>query len=211
MKARGLLNFGMLVLLATPAVVGAATYDTSGATITCTTLLGTVSPKPLLSLTEQATVLTLKGKLSGCTVTGAIPADPPLQVVSGTLTAKLPVVGDASCATLISGFQVTGDFVFKWKTAKGQELDFSSTTFTPDAGGLVAGLVPLGSTTYGAFTATGTLATESAFAAGTPTLVLISAEDIYTMFGQCCTDPMVCAPVGTGVKKLHIGIGQIQM
>jgi hypothetical protein len=211
MKARGLRELGMFVLLVAPAVAGAATYDTSGATITCTTLIGTVSPKPLLSLTEQETVLTLKGKLSGCTVTGAIPADPPLQVVSGTLKAKLPVVGDASCATLIAGFQVTGDFVFKWKTAKDQELDFPTTTFTPDAGGLVASLVPLGATTYGAFTSTGTLATGSAFATGTPTLLLISAEDIYTMFGQCCTDPMICAPVGTGVKKLHIGIGQVQM
>lgn len=211
MKARGFLRIGMLALLVTPAAAGAQTYDTSGATITCTTLLGTVSPKPLLSLTEQETVLTIKGKLSGCTVTGAIPADPPLQIVSGTLKAKLPVVGDASCATLIAGFQVNGSFDFKWKTAKGQELDFASTTFTPDAGGLVAGLVPLGSTTYGVFTATGTLGTGSAFGAAVPTIVLISAEDIYTMFGQCCTDPMICAPVGTGVKKLHIGIGQVQM
>lgn len=211
MKPRSLFLLGLLVSLVAPAAAGAATYNTTGASITCTSFLGTVSPKPLLTLVAQPMQLTIKGKVSGCTVTGAIPADPPLQILEGTMKAKLPVIGDASCATLISGFQVTGAFVFKWKTAKDQELDFPSTSFTPDAGGLVAGLVPIGMTTYGVFSATGALGSESAFAAGAPALAIVSGEDIYNMFGQCCTDPTVCAPVGSGVKKLHIAIGQFTL
>lgn len=211
MKARVLFLLATFLMAVSPHLAGAATYDTSAATIACNTLIGTVAPKPALSLTAQPTVLTIKATLGGCTVSGATPADPPLQIVSGKLKAKLTVTDDASCATLIAGFQVTGDFVFQWKTATGQKLDFTSTTFTPDSSGLVAGLVPLAASTYGAFTATGTLATESAFVAGTPTLLVVSGEDIMNMFGQCCTDPLMCSPVGKGVKKLHFGIGQIQM
>jgi hypothetical protein len=214
MKGRGVFLVMTVVWLIAPAVVGATTlYDTSGATITCNTLVGTVAPKPFLTLTaEPNTVITIKGTLGGCTVSGAVPADPPLRVLSGKLTAKLTVITDASCATLVSGgFQVTGDLVLKWKTATGQKLDFSSSVFTPDAAGLVAGLVDVEASTYGAFTATGTLASGSAFAGGTPGFFVLSAEDIFNMAGQCCTDAMSCSPVGKGIRKLHFGIGQIQM
>ena len=214
MKGRGVFLLVTVVWLVAPAVAGATPtpYDTSAATITCTTLIGTVAAKPPLTFTAQPnTVLTIKGKLGGCTVSGAAPAAPALQVLSGKLTAKLTVTTDASCTTLVTGFQVTGNLVFKWKTARGQELDFSSSTFAPDEAGLVAGLVDLGASTYGTFTATGTLASGSAFAGGTPGFWVVSAEDIYNMFGQCCTDAMSCSPVGKGIRKLHFGIGQIQM
>jgi len=211
MKARGLFLLVTFVSFVAPAVAAATTYDTSAASITCNTLIGTVTPKPLLTLAAQPTVLTIKATLGGCTVSGATPADPPLQVLSGKLTARLTVTGDASCATLVAGFQVAENFVFTWKAATGQRLDFSSTTFTPDAAGLVAGVFPLGTGTYGVFTAAGTLASGSAFAGGTPGLLLVSAEDVYNMLGQCCTDPMSCSPVGKGIKRLHFGIGQIQM
>jgi hypothetical protein len=212
MKKRGLLLLATCAWLLAPATARAVDYDTSGATISCTTLIGTVGLKPTLTLTPQPdTELTLKGTLGGCTVSGAIPADPPLQVVSGKLTAKLTVPTASSCATLISGFQALGNFVFKWKTASGQNLDFPASTFTPDAGGLVAGLVPVGVTTYGGFSAAGTLAAGSAFAGATPAFLVVSGEDIYNMFGQCCTDATMCTPVGKGIKKLHISIGQIVM
>lgn len=212
MELRGLSLLVTVVWFVAPTVAGATTYDTSAASITCNTVIGTVAPKPLLTLTAQPnTVLTIKAMLGGCSVSGATPSAPALQVLSGRLTAKLTVTTDASCATLVSGFQVAGNFVFKWRTAPGQELDFPSTTFTPDAGGLVAGLVPVGTGTYGAFTAAGTLAAGSAFAGGTPWFLGISAEDLYNMLGQCCTDQVSCSPVGKGIKLLHFGIGQIQM
>lgn len=214
MKPRALLFLFTLVGLAVPAATAAQTtvYDTTAATITCTTLVGSIVPKPLLTLTPQQTSLTIKGKLSGCTVSGALPADPPLQVVSGRLTAKLPVIGPASCITLVGGFQVTQPFVIKWKAAKGQALDLRSSTFAPDENGLVAGLVDLGLSTYGVFTTAGALAPESAFAGTSAALVLVSAEDIMNMLGQCCTDPDFCPlPLGTGIEKLHFGIGQVRM
>src|SRR5512143_1485349 len=100
MKGRGVFLVVTVVWLGAPAVAGATTlYDTSGATITCNTLIGTVAPKPFLTLTaEPNTVMTIKGTLGGCTVSGAAPVDPPLQVLSGKLTAKLTVTTDASCA-----------------------------------------------------------------------------------------------------------------
>lgn len=214
MKPRSLLLLPAALLCLGGATVSRAetvVYDTSAASIVCTTMVGTVSPKPLLTLTPQPTELTIKGKISGCTVAGALPSAPALQVRSGKLSAKLVVTGDASCATLIAGFQVTGNFVVDWKTAPGQALDRPSSSFTPDAGGLVAGLLPVGMTTYGTFTTTGTLTTDSAFAGATPGLLVVSGEDISNMFGQCCTDPVMCSPVGAGIKRLHLAIGQIQM
>lgn len=213
MKRRGVFLLVTAAWLVAPAASRATTqYDTSAATITCNTLIGTVAAKPPLTLTAQPdTVLTLKGTLGGCTVSGAAPAAPPLQVLSGRLTAKLAVANDASCATLVAGFQATGNVVIKWRTATGQKLDFSSSTFTPDANGFSAGLVDVGAGTYGTFTATGTLGSGGAFAGGTPGLFVVSAEDIFNMFGQCCTDAMSCSPAGKGIRLLHFGIGQVQM
>ena len=198
-------------LLSVVPVTGGATttYDTSTASITCNTLIGTVSAKPMLTETSQPdTVLKIRAALGGCTVSGA---DPALRVLSGKLSAKLTVTSGASCASLAGGFSVAGNIVFRWKTARGQELDFSATTFTPDSSGLVSALVPIGASVYGSFTAAGTLVPGSAFAGATPALLVISAEDILNMLGQCCTDPTSCSPVGTGIKKLHFGIGQITM
>lgn len=214
MKPRFLLVLpATLVFLACPGFSSAQdiVYDTSTATIACTTLSGTVQPKPVLSLTAQPTVLTIKARLSGCTVTGAVPSDPPLEVRSGSLSAKLAVTGDATCASLINGFQTLSSFVVKWKTAPGQVLDFETSAFVPDTSGLVPGLVPLGMTYYGSFTTMGVLAANSAFAGTTPGLLVVSAEDIYTMLAQCCTDAASCSPVGEGIKKLHFGLGQVQM
>jgi len=205
------LALAAFVCIAAPAR-GATIYDTSAASIACNTLMGTVSMKPKLTEVPQPDMeLTIKAKLGGCTVSGATPASPALYVPAGKLTAKLKVTTAASCITLASGFNVTGDFVFKWKTAAGQKLDSSSTTFTPDSNGLVADLLPLGPGTYGVFTSTGTLAAGSAFAGATPSLFVLSGEDVFDMIGQCCTDPAMCSPTGKGIKKLHLAIGQIEM
>jgi hypothetical protein len=212
MKANRLF-FAVLACLATPVVASAVDYNTSAATISCNTLIGTISSKPVLTMEAQPnTVLTIKGTLGGCTVSGALPADPPLYVLSGKMKAKVTVTTDASCISLVSGFQVAESFAFTWKTATGQKLDFPSTTFTVDSSGLIASLAPFGSGTYGVFTATGTLSSDSAFTgATTPGFVFMSGEDVFNMLGQCCTDPVSCTPVGKGIKKLHFGIGQIQM
>lgn len=207
------LFFAVLASLATPVAAGAVDYNTSAATISCNTLIGTISAKPLLTMEALPnTVLTIKGTLGGCSVSGALPADPPLYVLSGKMKAKVTVAGDASCISLVSGFQVSEGFVFTWKTATGQKLDYPSTTFTVDSNGLVAGLAPFGPGTYGVFTATGTLSSDSAFGGAMPPgFVFMSGEDVFNMLGQCCTDPVSCTPVGKGIKKLHFGIGQIQM
>lgn len=100
MKVRGLCLLITVVWLVAPAVAGAAAHDTSAASIACNTLIGTVTSKPLLTLTAQPnTVLTIRAPLGGCAVSGATPAVPPLQVLSGKLTARLTVPTDASCAT----------------------------------------------------------------------------------------------------------------
>ena len=61
-----------------PAVSSAASivFDTSGASVTCNTLIGTAKIKPAITtLSTGAAEIKVKADLNGCVVTGATPRD----------------------------------------------------------------------------------------------------------------------------------------
>ncbi len=206
-----------LLPVVVPAIGGAQTtlYNTQAATITCNTIYGTAAVKPVLTLTPPATpvpaTLTLKATLGGCTSSGATPSEP--TILSGTLVAKIKTSAiSATCLSLTSLGTVTGNLVFTWKTAKGQKLDSKTTIVTPGSsvsGGLVASFedtsdTPLGSgaAEYLYLSAGGALASgvTNAFAGtATPSLFAITSEDLANVLGLC---------TGSGIKLIHLGIGQ---
>jgi hypothetical protein len=195
-------------LLASPASSSAQTYDTSAASITCNTLIGSAQIKPPISAASTGTALIkVKAILGGCTVTGASPASPPLTIASGSISGTLTTTGASGCAGLLSPATISGNMVAKWKAGTGQKLDFSSTTAS---GGSITGGVfgpESWGGTYGQFTLSGqTLQANSAFAAGTPSTVAITGEDAISLGALCAT-----APAGKGIKTIHLGIGGLTL
>jgi len=189
-----------------PAVSGAAStvFDTSGATVTCQTLIGTASVKPAItSASTGSAVIKVKAILNGCVVTGATPSQP--TIVSGAVSGTLTTSGAAGCAGLLSPATISGNLVAKWKVASGQKLDFSSTTVSGGTitGGVFTPGMPF-SGSYGQFTLAGqTLAPSSAFGGGTPSTVALTGEDVGFLAGACAA-----APPGKGISTIHLSIGQ---
>ena len=194
---------------------GAATaagspVNTQTASITCdSTVATTGSLKPSLTNTSPAAntpvALTLKGTVSGCTVTGASVA-----IASGSLSAKLTATNPgAGCAALAAPSTLTGNIVIKWKTADKSKLDFASTTIA--AATLTSGsaVVLNGGTmlpawgpgaAFGLFTASGTLAPSSAFALNAGASISGSTSQAITdLLGQCG---------GAGIKTVNLGEGE---
>ena len=187
-----------LHLLVAPAAK-AQTYDTSAATVTCDTFIGTVKIKPPLGAIPAATTLKVKGTLSGCFASGATPASPSLSVLSGKVSGTLSNPS-GSCLALAGSNPFSGNLVVKWKVASGQKLDASSTTLTPGTinGGVLVPGGAFGGAAYVQFAFGGTLQSGSAFTGATPSGVFATAEDVGNLLGQCN---------GAGVKLIHIGIG----
>jgi hypothetical protein len=187
---------------------GAQTYDTSAASISCNTVIGTAQIKPpITNASTGSAIIKVKATLGGCAVTGASPSSPPLTIVSGSISGTLNTTGAAGCAGLLAPATISGNLIAKWKAGSGQKLDFSSSTAT---GGTITGGTfgpePWGGS-YGQFTLSGqTLAANSAFAAGTPSTVAITGEDIGNLGGLCLT-----SPPGKGIKTIHLGIGGITL
>ncbi len=205
-----------LVLGGLPAGAGAATvtYDTSGATVTCNTVIGTASIKPPISPTSTGTAqIKVKATLGGCAVTGATPSDPMAPanptIVSGSVGGTLNTVGGAGCTGLLAPATITGNLVAKWKAASGQKLDVSSTTA---ANGTITGTTFMpgggfGAAQYGQFTLSGqSLVAPSAFGGGTPSTVAVTGEDILNLGVQCLT-----ALPGKGIKTIHLAIGTLTL
>jgi hypothetical protein len=202
--------FGFLlgVLAISPSNSGAASppFDTSGATITCNTVIGTATVNPPISTasTGSATIK-VKAVLGGCVATGATPAG--LTIVSGSVAGTLTTAGAAGCAGLLLPSTITGNLVAKWKVGPGQKLDFASTTV---AGGTIVGGVFTGvplTGSYGQFTVSGeTMGANSAFAAGVPSIIAVTGEDVGNLAGLCAS-----SPPGKGIKTIHLSIGQLTL
>lgn len=204
-------TFGIVlgVLAMTPAMSGAAStlFDTSAASVTCTTVIGSAKISPPLTTTSTGSAtIKVKAVLGGCTATGATPAG--LTIVSGSVAGTLTTTGAGGCAGLISTSTVAGNLVAKWKVASGQKLDFASTTVSNGSiiGSLFAPGGPL-TGSYGEFTVSGmTLQPSSAFAGATPGMVAITGEDAGNLGAGC-----LGAPPGKGVSKITLSLGQITL
>jgi hypothetical protein len=194
----------MLLVGGLATTASAQVFTTSGATVSCNTIIGSASIKPpITSLSTGTAVIKVKAALGGCTVTGATPSG--LTIVSGTLSGTLNTTGGAGCGGLLAPASITGNLVAKWKAGSGQKLDFSSTTLS---GGSIVGatFAPGGALagTYGQFTLSGqTIQASSAFAGATPSTVAVTAEDIGNLGIQCA--------VGKGIKTIHLSIGTVTL
>ena len=126
---RKIVRFGTVAALVlsafgvTSVFAGAPKIDVSPSTIACSTVVGTASITPALSLTGTATTveLVLKGTVDGCQVISGNSA----KIVSGSsFSGKLVGAGGNNCTALLnvvgtaqpvtSG--LAGNVVFKWKT-----------------------------------------------------------------------------------------------
>jgi hypothetical protein len=190
-------------LVASPAISSAQTFDTSGATVSCTTIIGSASIKPPITGASTGTaVIKVKAALAGCTVTGSSPGG--LTIVSGKLSGTLNSTGAGGCGGLLMPATLSGPMVAKWKAGSGQKLDFTGTTAS---NGSIAGSVfaPGGGLTgaYGEFTLSGqTIQASSAFAGATPSIVAVTAEDVGNLGAQCA---------GSGIKTIHLSIGTVTL
>src|SRR5262245_3622009 len=110
MRAAARMTF---VLLLAPIAGWAQKIDVSNASITCNTVIGTVSVNPplVISGTATSTVMRVKGSVADCTVTG-----PDLvSIRSGKLSGKVTAMSN-SCITLFE--PLVGTLTIKWKAAK---------------------------------------------------------------------------------------------
>src|SRR5262249_28946233 len=130
---------------ATSVFAGAPKIDVSTSIIVCSTVVGTASIKPALSLTGPATTveLVLKGTVDGCQVISGNSA----KIVSGSsFSGKLVGAGGNNCLALFGNPQpvpsgLAGNLVFKWKTDPSTPLLQTTST------------VAVNSLTVGAFSA----------------------------------------------------------
>ena len=112
-RSNGFVGLVLAALVATPAFAGAPKVDVSNDSITCNTLIATAGVKPsLVNGGSSPTLVTLKGTLGGCTVSGANAA----TVVSGSFSGKLTGTSN-DCASLAGTTALTGTLTFKWKGA----------------------------------------------------------------------------------------------
>ena len=204
------LFLGVLSIGPTTAGAASTVFDTSAASVTCLTVIGTATVNPPISSASTGTAaIKVKAVLGGCTVTGATVGGNPQNptIVSGSVAATLNTTGSPGCAGLLSGSSISGNFVTKWKLAPGQKLDFASTTASGGtiAGGLFGGAPLTG--VYGQFTLSGqTIAANSAFAGGTPSTIAVTGEDAGNLGALCAA-----SPPGKGIKTIHLAIGQLTL
>ena len=209
-KGLGLLTLGLAVSVGAPMSADAAStlYDTSAASITCTSITkATVKlTPPLTTLSTGNAAVKVKVSLTGCTATGALPALPALQILSGKISGTINTAGAGGCGGLLLPSVITGNLVAKWKAASGQALDFKSTTVS---NGMVTGGLFIGPTgaAYGVFNLSGqTILPGSAFAGGVPSASITTAEDAAYIAAQCAA-----APPGKGMGKINLGIGGVTL
>jgi hypothetical protein len=206
MRRSVLIAVAALLPLVVPATGGATDlFNTSGASVTCSTVIGTTKISPPLNLTAAipSTVFKIKAVLGGCVSTGATPSEP--TIVSGKLSATLTLPPGANCLALANPSSATGNMVVKWKTASGT-LDFPTTTVAPGIVTGTPGVIPPLVGSYASISSGGAfVGSSNAFAFGTPSFLAVIGEDILNL------TPLCGLPVGKGIKLVHLGPGQLTM
>jgi hypothetical protein len=196
------LSLGLVLALGSAATAAAPPVDASPDTVICNTVIGTVAIKPALvnGGTATSTLITVKGTLNGCSVTGPNP----VTVLSGSFSGKLTGTTN-NCTSLLGSATVAGSLTVKWKTVE-KLLDAKSVVTPGTQTGGVFGPTSWGAG-YGQFNlgAPGTSVTGS-FQGGnggaTSTAILVTGEDLGATLAGCA---------GAGMKTFHIGIGQLKL
>jgi hypothetical protein len=198
----------MLFLGGLATSASAQVFNTSAASVTCNTVIGSASIKPPLTSASTGTaVIKVKATLGGCTSTGATPSEP--TILSGTLSGTLNTSGAAGCGGLVGASTITGNLVAKWKVASGQKLDFNATTVSGGSitGGLFAPGGAFGTASYGVFSLSGqTLVAPTAFAGGTPSAHISTGADSANLGAVCLGSPPL-----KGIKTIVLGIGTLTL
>jgi hypothetical protein len=175
-------------------------YDTSGASITCNTMVGVAKIRPSLTFSPLGpSAIKLKATLTDCYISGTVtPASPPLEVYSGKLSGTLTDQG-LGCLGFGGSGTVDGSVTVKWKT-NGKVLD---SVLTP--GILTEGTIDIPDTppnaSYAALITGGSV--SGGFAAGVPNFFLVASETLANFVTQCAGPK--------GLKVIHIGVGQLTL
>jgi hypothetical protein len=188
------------IALLAPTAVRAQKIDVANHSITCNTVIATVSNSPPLVIGGTATSekMTVKGSLAGCTVTG----QPAITILSGKLRGR---VASTSNECIVLAAPLTGSITMKWKADKATPiLQTSSTIGITDVtfGGFAA---PWGSS-YGQFSL-GTSSVTGAFTGGdggaASSNVSLTSQDLVEIVAECAS--------AKGLKTLNIGSGQVKL
>jgi hypothetical protein len=188
------------VILLVPIAGWAQKIDVSNDSITCNTVFGTASINPPLATGGTATkaVMTVKGSVAGCTVTGLHP----VSILSGKLSGKVTATSN-ECITLFQ--PLTGTLTIKWKADPSTPILQRSTTMQitdVTFGGFGA---PWGAS-YGQFSL-GTSGVTGAFTGGdngaTSSNVSLTSQDIGEILAECGSP--------TGLKTLNTGLSQLKL
>jgi hypothetical protein len=183
-----------------PARAAAPKIDVSNATITCDTVVGTLSLKPafLVGGTETAGTMTLKGTLDACTVTGA-PA--PVTILKSSFSGKL-IASSNDCVAVFEGATTTGTITIKWKADGTTPIQQTSTVVS------IASLTGQVFTSpweafYGQLTLNPSGET-GAFTGGDngagATITGVSSQEVNSLLNGCDTPK--------GLKLINIGLGR---
>jgi len=199
---------------ATSVFAGAPKIDVSTSIIVCSTVVGTASIKPALSLTGTATTveLVLKGTVDGCQVISGNSA----KIVSGSsFSGKLVGAGGNNCLALFGNPQpvpsgLAGNLVFKWKTDPSTPL--LQTTSTVAVNSLTVGAFSAGRADpnflglYRSF-AIGVTGVGGAFegtdVGATSTIFAAMGQDMLALENGCGSVK--------GVKKINLSLGTISL
>jgi len=152
--------------------------------ITCNTVIATVSNSPPLVIGGTATSvkMTVKGSVAGCMVTG----QPAVTILSGKLQGT---VGSTSNECITLAQPLTGSITIKWKADKATPILQTSSTFAitdVTFGGFAA---PWG-VSYGEFSL-GTSGVTGAFTGGdagaTSSNVSLASQDLVEIVSECAS------------------------
>ena len=173
--------------------------DVSNDSITCNTLNGVASIAPPLKIggTATSTIMTVKGLLAGCTVTGL----DPVTIVSGKVSGKLEGTSNECITTFVP---LSGALTIRWKADKATPLLQRSSTVTIVNATFTGFAMPWAA--YGQFSL-GVSGVAGAFTGGDngarSSNVSVTSQDIGEILAECGSP--------TGLEKQYTGLGQFTL
>jgi hypothetical protein len=197
---RAAVRIAFVVVLVPIAGWAAQKIDVSNDSITCNTVIATVSVKPPLVTGGTATsvVMAVKGSVAGCTVTGSNAA----SILSGKLSGKITATSN-ECITVFE--PLTGTITMKWKADRTTPILQTSSTLNITNVSFSLFGAPW-NMTYGQFSL-GTSSVTGAFTGGdngaTSSNTSLTSQDIGEILNECGSP--------TGLKTLNVGLGQVTL
>jgi hypothetical protein len=207
--ARSVLALGLFVLDAEVEWAAEPPLDASQYTVSCSTVMGTVSVKPSMVTggTAPSISIRIKGTLDGCHASPPpIPSRKLLILPGSTFSGELTGTSNDCTSLLLRVAPFAGTLTIRWKTSPALVSRTTVISFPQQAS--VPFDAPWGAS-YVDFTLGGKTAVTGSFAgadgSGSSTLSGIYNEDVGALMHACDPD------AGGGLKTLHIGLGALSV